>query len=53
MTRRELKNKAGQGLLALMLLITAALLLIFLFSIFKRGLGVISWELSPSHPGTG
>ena len=53
MKRRILKNFAGQGMLASMLLVTAALLLIFLFSIFKRGLGVISWEFVSQAPRDG
>jgi len=53
MTRRELKNFAGKAMLGAMLLITATLLIIFLYSIFSRGLGVISWEFVSQPPRNG
>jgi len=50
MNLRNLKSFSGKALIAAMFALTAGLLLIFLYSIFSRGLGVISWEFVSQPP---
>jgi phosphate transport system permease protein len=50
MNRRSIQNIAGKGLAWAMLAITTALLLIFIYSIFSRGVGSLKWEFISREP---
>lgn len=50
MNWRKVKNNIGINLLRFCFIITAFFLIIFLFRIFSKGLGVISWEFIASAP---
>jgi phosphate transport system permease protein len=47
---RKLKNVIGINLLRLCLLITAVFLIVFLYKIFSKGIGVVSWEFVSQPP---
>jgi phosphate transport system permease protein len=50
MNRRSIQNIAGKGLAWAMFAITTALLLIFIYSIFSRGVGSLKWEFISQEP---
>ncbi|MCK9557515.1 MAG: phosphate ABC transporter permease PstA [Candidatus Cloacimonetes bacterium] len=53
MKLRYLANISGKLLMALLFIITALMLFIFLGSIFSRGIGVISWSFISETPRSG
>ena len=50
MNRRKLNQWIGLNILRLCLLITAGFLLLFLFRIFSKGIGVINWSFLTQPP---
>lgn len=53
MNKRELVNLAGKSLLGILCAITTGMLIIFLYTIFSRGIGVLSWEFISQPPRSG
>ena len=50
--RRKLSNSLATGFTALMLLLSALFLLVFLIRMFEQGARVLSWEFIFSAPAT-